>query len=172
MKQSIQDDPMLGASSGLLRLDRRDLIREASLRMADQACRELLVFGPTLDPDLYDQSPFLSAVRQLALARPVLSVRILIFDARQASLSGHRLIELARRLTSRIAIRCADEDDQDRLDAFLIADECGYIHRQMAASLEAVADFNNPGEARRLRAAFNSIWERGASPLELRRLDL
>ncbi len=59
MKQSIQDELTLGATSGPLLLERRHLIRQASRRMADQARRELLLFGRTLDPDLYDQRSFL-----------------------------------------------------------------------------------------------------------------
>lgn len=166
------EDPVLGASSGPLTVDRRALVREAGVRMASQARRELLLFSRALDPDLYDQAPFLSAVQGLALARPGLSVRVLLFDPRSASQGGHRLIELARRLTSRIAIRCVGADDQDRPDAFLIADERGYIHRRLAATMEAVVDFNNPSEARRLRSAFEQIWERSDVAPELSRLYL
>lgn len=172
MKQSVQDDPVLGASPGALQLDRRHLIRHTSIQMANQARRELLLFGPALDSGLYGHGPFLSALQRLALARPVLPVRILIFDSRQTYLTGHGLIELARRLTSRISIRRVDENDQDRLNAFLIADECGFISRRMADTMDALADFNNPGEARRLRATFNGIWERSDADLELLRLYL
>jgi hypothetical protein len=170
MKHSAQDDPIPDISPGPRLLDRGHLIRDIGIRMADQARRELLLFGPTLDPALYDQPPFLSALRRLALARADLPVRILIFDPRQAYLNGHRLIELAQRLTSRIVIRRVDEDDQDRPDAFLIADASGYVHRRIAATMEAVADFNNPAEAHRLRAIFEQIWERSAADSELRRL--
>ncbi|NEX18989.1 hypothetical protein G3480_01435 [Thiorhodococcus mannitoliphagus] len=166
------ENPQLGTSRGSIELDRIAAIRDISALLASQARRELLVFGRTLESNIYDQEAFLDAVRQLALARPVLSVRILVFDPRDAATSGHRLVELARRLTSRIAIRRVDDDDRERLDAFLIADERGFIRRRLAETMEAVADFNAPLEARRLRSEFNLLWERGATDPELRRLSL
>ncbi|NEV62671.1 hypothetical protein [Thiorhodococcus minor] len=164
------EDLQLGVSKGPIALDRIAAIRDFSTLMASQARRELLIFGRTLESRLYDQQPFIEAVRRLALARPALSTRILLFDPREAAESGHRLVDLARHLTSRIAIRRVDDDDRDRLDAFLVADERGYVRRRLADTMEAVADFSNPLEARQLRVAFNELWERGTPDAELRRL--
>lgn len=171
-ESTLQEDNLIGTLTGPLALNRRTVVREAGIRVAQQAQRELLLLSNALEPDLYDQALFLSEVKRLALARPVLSVRVLLFDPRRASQGGHRLIELARRLTSRIAIRCVGEDDQDCPDAFLIADERGYLHRRRAATTEAVADFNHPREARRLRVAFDQLWERSTIAPELNRLYL
>ena len=162
----------LGVSKGAIQLDRTAAIRDMSARMAEQAQRELLIFGRTLEASLYDRQPFLDAVRRLALARPILCVRILVFDTRAAAQAGHRLVDLARHLTSRIAIRRVDPEDQERLDAFLVVDERGYVHRRLADSMEALADFDNPLEARQLRTDFSQLWERGAPDAELRRLHL
>ncbi len=166
----MQDDPVLGISAGQLWLDRRELIRNLGAQMANQAHRELLLFSHALDPDLYDQRPFLDALQTLALARPDLPVRILLYDSQTPCQNGHRLIELARRLTSRIAIRRVENDDQKRQDAFLIADRCGYIYRQIAGTMEAIADFNSPGEAGRLRTTFIQLWDRGTTDLQMRQL--
>ena len=106
----------------------------------------------------------------LALARPGVCVRVLLFDPRAATQSGHRLIELARRLTSRIAIRRVADEDQERLDAFLIVDETGYVHRRLAERLEAIADYADPPAARRLRQDFERLWEHGSVDSELRQL--
>lgn len=162
----------LGLSKGPLQLDRIAAIRDVTAHMAAQARREILVFGRTLESALYDHPPFLDAVRRLALSRPVQSVRILVFDARSAAESGHRLVDLARHLTSRIEIRRVAEEDQDRLDAFMVVDERGYVRRRLADTMEAVADFDNPLEARQLRSDANQIWERSTQESELRRLYL
>lgn len=166
------EDLLLGASKGPFELDRIAAIRDFSTLLASQARRELLIFGRTLESRLYDQQPFIAAVRRLALARPTLSTRVLLFDPRAAAESGHRLVDLARQLTSRIAIRRVDDDDRDRLDAFLVADERGYVRRRLADTMEAVVDFNNPLEARQLRTDFNALWERATPDAELRRLHL
>ncbi len=167
---SDQESPLLGVSKGDIRLERGRAIRDISAEMAQQAGRELLLFERTLNASLYDHQPFLDAIRSLALRRPDLSVRVLIFDPRESAESAHRLVDLARHLTSRIAIRCVGEEDRDRLDAFLVVDERGYVHRRLADTMDAIADFHNPLEARQLRNAFNQIWERSSTDGELRRL--
>jgi hypothetical protein len=150
----------------------RAAIRDACHRLAQGARRELLIFSRDLDPDLYDRAPFLEEVQRIALATPHLPVRALAFEPRAAVLAGHRLIELARRLPSRIAIRRVAEDFRDRLDAFLIADGRGYCLRRQADRPEALVDYAAPAEARRLRAEFEQIWEQSESDTELRRLYL
>ncbi|WP_295394288.1 hypothetical protein [uncultured Thiodictyon sp.] len=160
----------LGGAARLL--TDRDSIRAAGVELAAGARHELLIFSPDLEPDLYDRQDFLAAVRQLALARPWHPVRILVGEPQRAVNGGHRLIELSRRLSSRIAIRRVAEDFRDRADAFLIADGNGYCLRRRAERPEAVLECQAPGPARRLRAEFEQIWEHSDEDTELRRLYL
>jgi hypothetical protein len=160
------------APSGAVTILGRAPIREVSQRLAEQARRELLIFTRDLDPDCYDQAPFVGAVRKLALGSPHQPVRVLVRDPRAVALKGHRLITLARQLTSRIAIRRLADDFKDRQDNFLIADGRGYCLRRLAEAMEAVSDLDGPRQARILRADFEQMWERGDVDSELRRLFL
>lgn len=159
-------------TKGPLTLQGRAEIRAISQRLAEEARRELLIFSVDLDPDCYDQTPFIEALRRLCLGSPHLSVRILLADPKAVVLQGHRLIALARQLTSRIAIRRLADDFKDRQDAFLIADGRGYCLRRLAQGPEAVVDLDGPREARLLRAEFDQMWERCEVDSELRRLFL
>jgi len=145
-------------------------ISRISLRLVQQARREVLIFGTDLEPGLYDQEHFVDSLRRLCLASPQMPIRILLRDPRAVAIKGHRLIALARQLTSRIAIRRLAEDFKDRQDAFLIADGRGYCMRRLADTREAVADINGPPQARLLRAEFEQMWERSDVDSELRRL--
>jgi len=162
-----QDQP-----KGPLALTNRAAIREISLRLAEQARQEILILSRDLDPAYYDRQPFLNAVRRLALATPHHPVRVLLFEPRTAVTRGHRLIALARQLSSRIGIRRLGADFRDRLDAFLIADGRGYCLRRLADTQEAVADLDGAREARLLRAEFQHLWEHSDESIELRRLHL
>lgn len=153
-------------------LSTRAQLRDSGIALAESARRELLLFAPGLDPDLYDQAPFLAAVRRLALARPDYPVRVLLDDARRIARNGHRLIELARQLSSRIALREIDERDQDRTDAFLIVDTRGYLHRPLVQANRAVLAPDARRMARLLREEFVQMWEVAHESSELRRLYL
>lgn len=167
-----RDDGPGRADVGLFRLADRSSIRAAGVRLAQQARREILIFSRDLDSDLYDQIPFLDAVRQLALETPRLPVRVLVFEPLLPVVAGHRLIELSRRLSSRISIRRVADAFRDRVDAFLIVDARGYCLRHLADRPEAVVAFHAPREARRLRAVFEQIWQLSDGDSDLRRLDL
>lgn len=157
---------------GVVTLTGQEGIRELSQRLVEQARRELLIFSADLDPDYYDQPPFIEALRRLCLGSPHQAVRILLTDPRLVVLKGHRLIDLARQLTSRVAIRRLGEDFKDRQDAFLIADGRGYCLRRLAGAREAVGTLDGPREARLLRAEFEHMWDHSDADSELRRLYL
>lgn len=162
----------LGESRGLLSLRSRDDNREAVLRMVQQGHRSLQLFSPNLDPRIFNTPEFIDAVKQLALANPRSKVYILILDPSEVVTRGHRIVELARRLSSHIFIHRADEEDKDRIDSFMIVDEVGLIRRAHNDRFEGAAEFNNPGEARLLIKTFNELWERSQPEPELRRLHL
>lgn len=161
---------VLGVDNGRLRLARLQEIAETSAHMAAQARRELLIHDHALASALYDQAPFLQAVKQLALTRPGMCVRVLLSDPRVAAQGGHQLIELARRLSSRIAIQRLADEDQDWRDAWLIVDATGYVRRRLADGMDAIADYNDSATARRRRLEFEECWDRSRVDIELRQL--
>jgi hypothetical protein len=85
---------------------------------------------------------------------------------------GHRIVELARRISSHIFIHRADEEEQSRIDSFMIVDEIRLIRRPHNSRFEGSAEFNNPGEARYYLKTFNETWERSWPEPELRRLHI
>ena len=163
-------DRVLGESSGSIALDGREAVRRAGVQMAAQAERELRLFSHDLDPDLYDNRGFLDAVRRVALHGRGTPVRILLFHAEPPVRKGHRLIEAARQLSSKIQIHRVPVDFQRNTEAYLLADDRGYVLRRLADTYEAKADFNDPKEVRRLSERFDHIWELGDIHQELRRL--
>ena len=165
-----RDESLLGVSRSEIRVSGIDEIREISQQMASQARREILMLARFLEPQIYDQTPMIAAIRNLALARPDISTRILVWDERATANSAPRLVALTQQLTSGISIRIPERETCERIDAFLIADACGYVRRPLADVMEGVADFNDPREAGRLRGEFNSIWDRGTPAAALRRL--
>ena len=169
---SLSPDAADDLPQGAQVLTGRAAIRDACLRLAQSARRELLILSRDLDPDLYDRTPFLDEVQRVALATPHLPVRVLVLDPKAPVTGGHRLVGLARQLTSRVAIRRVADDFRDRPEAFLVADCQGYCLRRLADRLEALVDYDAPGEASRLRAEFEQIWEQSDADTELRRLHL
>jgi N-acetylglutamate synthase-like GNAT family acetyltransferase len=164
---------LLGVTSGRVILGERDLLVLAVTQLAGQARRCIELLSADLQPAIYDQGGFLEAVRQLALElRGRLPVRILVIDPEPALRRGHRLIELARQMSSDVQIRVVPQDWAERCDQFLLCDQDGYSLTRYRDPRRTLVDFNDGAQTRRLRRLFDQIWEQGESHPGLRRLYL
>ena len=79
--------------------------RDAVAELANRSRRNLCIYTPDLEPQLYDQDCFLEPVKRLVLARGHARVRVLISDPARAVREGNRFMQMARRLTSFIDLR-------------------------------------------------------------------
>lgn len=144
--------------------------RDAAIGIAQLARRQLSIFTRDLEPELYDTPEFLGAVRRLALSGSKASIRILLIDSTRSRKEGHRLVELARQLSSYIEIRKPHRDYLDLAEAFLIADERAILFRKLASRWEGIADTDDPKMARDKLKLFGEIWQRSHPDLETRQL--
>ncbi|HFD79251.1 MAG TPA: hypothetical protein ENK05_02505 [Gammaproteobacteria bacterium] len=162
----------LGVSDLEIELSTRAEAQHATDLMAAQTQATLDVFSRDLDAFLYDRRPFLDAVARLCRDNRKARIRFLVQDPSPAVKNGHRFIELARRLSSSIALRQPHPDYRFYNEAFLVADDCGLIHRPLADRFEGTANFYSPVEAGRKLDFFTEVWERSEEQTEFRRLYL
>ncbi|MGA9855920.1 MAG: hypothetical protein WBR29_11665 [Gammaproteobacteria bacterium] len=153
-------------------LNSSDENRDAALELARGAHINLVLFSRDLEPVIYDNRDFVTAVQQLALRSRYSHVRILVIDPTAAIKDGHRLIELGRRLSSFIEFRRPPQEQSQRSDSFLVIDETGLLYRPLASRYEGFADPDNAFEARLHLREFDAIWEQSEPESEFRRLGL
>jgi len=162
---------ILGEIQTSIELDSSASQREAAVALVSQAQRSVDIFTRDLDKKIYDNRNFLDAVQNLVVNQHGL-IRILVKDSGNAVKYGHRLIALSQRLTSFIEIRKVVEDYREYNEAFLIADETGFVHRKHADRFEGIARFNAAKEAMNLLVFFNEVWRHSAPDPNLRRIYL
>ncbi len=162
----------LGSDAGHIFIEDRAGNRAVCAHMLAQARRELRLLSRELDKPIFDQADFLSALKDLAVRSHQTRIRILLQDHAQVVGQGHRIIELARRLTSSIEIRIPSEEWLDYPKNFMLVDQHGYVHRELATRYEATADYHAPLRVQKLRARFDGIWDCALVDSELRRLYL
>jgi hypothetical protein len=166
------DEMRLGATSLEFETETQAEARTVAQALAAQAQRTLLLHTEDMEPALYDDSAFLESLSRLARAHGQSRIWILVQDARKAVLHGHRLIEIARRLSSSIQLRRPAPQYRAFHEAFLLADGCGYLHRPIAARFEGTANFHDPGKVADWERYFMEVWERSEPDEEIRRLYL
>ncbi len=162
----------LGRTSELFHLHTIEDHQIHATSMVRQAKRYLSLFTRTLDPQIFNDPPFVDAVKQLAMRSRFSRIRILLQDNTLVVQQGHRLVELAQRLSSAIEIRIPGEEYLDYAENFMLIDDLGYMHRKQAESLLGTACYNDRYRVNRLQSIFDEAWEYGVPDRELARLHL
>ena len=157
---------------GSLSLDTPEAVRHAVLELTLLARQSLNIYTPDLDPVIFDQQPFLDALRRLAISHQHARVRILLRDPRRAVKDGHRVITLARRLSSRIALRVPAPDHQDYQSGFLVVDNAHVLFDPEPNRYTARLSRADRPRARELMVFFDEGWAHGHQHPDLRELRL
>ncbi len=163
---------LLGETAEEFELERSETVRDTVLSLATQARRSLDIVSRHLDPTLYDTEAFSNALRELVVGSHRAQVRILLLDSAPVVTRGHRVVELARRLSSYMAIRVPGLEHKDLNEAWLVADATGFVYRRFSDRFEATANFNDHRHATHLVNRFEEIWQRAQPDSNMRRLHL
>ena len=165
-----QDKNTTFKTDRIINFDTRIENRELAVELVSQAKHTLRILTHALETPIYDNESFIQVVTQLVTRSRHSKVHILIKDSSQAILHGHRLIELSRKYSSYIHLHNPPKEGSNFLNAFIVADESGYIYRQNAIRNEGIANLHGPLRSRELGGIFDDLWERSQPDPEMRRL--
>ena len=157
---------------GPLLLKGPQAVRHAVLELTLLARQSLNIYTPDLDPAIFDQQPFLDALRRLAIGHQHARVRILVRDPRRAVKDGHRVVLLARRLPSRMSLRVPGPDHQEYTSAFLVVDDAHVLFDASPDRYTARMTRADRPRATELMTHFDAVWEHGHAHEDLRELRL
>lgn len=141
-------------------------------QVISSARRRLLILNPYLDHELFDQQEIAKAVSDLARSAPRVDIQILIYNSQLIVERGHRLLDLARRLDQKIAIRVLSELPNSASSSFVCADLDGYWLLPSFEKHSGIADLQNPVTCKRLTDVFETAWQKSRPDPELRLLRL
>ena len=145
---------------------------DATHALISQARHTIDIYTHELDTKVYNQSDCINSVKSFVLHNSNARVRILIRNPNRIIRSGHRLISLARHLSSFIAIRVIHEDYASRPDAFLIVDKRGILHLMEGDRYDGVCNFNNPRLSAELGHRFNEVWNHSTEIADFRHIHI
>ena len=109
-------------------------------------------------------------MRKLAIRNRHVEIRILVFEPELVVRRGHKLLDLAGKVSSFIQMRKPSKDYDKFNEAVLIADEVGYLFRENAERYKAKLNFNSRRESKYLLEVFDSMWETAKPDPNLRRM--
>ncbi len=158
----------LGVTSELQPFGDLRELRMHVVAQLQQARRSVCIYTPDLEPWLFDHSTIQQALTQLLLASPRNQLRVLVQDSGRAVRQGHRLLHLAKRLTSNMHLRKLNPEMAAPDAAYLIVDEVGLVLRNLNERYAGVAHYNAPSRARQQLEVFDRHWDSGLADPDLR----
>ena len=150
---------VLGSHVNLERFSRPEQAQAHALALLLQARQNLCLYSPDLEAWLYSHSSVQQACTQFLLASPKNRLRILVRDVGKPVRQGHRLLTLARRITSNLHIRRINPDHPADECAYLLADDRGLLLREQPEQYAGYALYNDPGRVRQRQAQFDQAWD-------------
>lgn len=145
---------------------------EALRAMGEQATRRLWIYDTTLSHALYDDGVLEAAVSRLARRSRHSDIRFLIHDDSPLVGRRHGLVDLMRRLPSRIGLRLVNTSYPHGDRPAMLVDDSGAISRHDFNAPEGFANASAPRRVRPRAETFERAWEYGRNSLELRDLPL
>ena len=147
-------------------------VAQLATAQASLAERELRILSPTLDPRCFDNDEFRSAALAFIRRHPRSTIRIIVREARPLVQRGHRLIDLARRATSSVHLRCLSEHPDWPGDQLVLRDRSALLYLAGDDVRHGSYRTDDPGRCENERLRFEELWKAGSEHPEFRTLSL
>jgi len=164
--------PYPQSQSERLRFEGRDEARALVLEIAQQAKRQICIYGRDIDSILFDNPEFIDCVQSLALRSTRTEIKILVHDTSVNVQRDHRLIPLAQHLTSSIHIHNTAKQHRDSQQTLLLVDDFAYLNCPRATVYDGFACLYDRLEVRQLQKTFDEQWSQSSPDVGMRRLNL
>ena len=137
-----------------------------------EAARNVQIYSQYLDHNLFDNYRIVEDLSRFIRRAPLVTLQILLHQSQLVVSRGHRLIELARRMDSKIEIRCVSSDQPQDEHTCVLWDDRGYWLLPDHRDYVALANLYDPVRTLRLWDRFSYLWSRSSVDPELRVLRL
>jgi len=164
--------PYPQAKSDPIRFEGRDEARSLVLEMAQQAKRQICIFGRDIDSILFDQPEFIDCISELARQSDRTEIKILVHSTLPNVQHDHRLIPLAQHLSSSIHIHNTAKQHQDSQQTLFLVDDFAYLSCPRSSVYDGSACLYDRLEVRQLQRTFDEKWEKSTPDISIRRLHL
>jgi hypothetical protein len=146
--------------TNLILLDELDDFSKHSLQVVESSRREVLLLSKTLDPAIYDNELFYQGILDLARKDRNVQVRILVKDIQPVVEHGHRILNLARRLSSKIEIRkLLIKPEKDSI-TYLIGDRKHLLYMHEDQVYNGFVNYDAGQESKSLADEFTYLWDK------------
>lgn len=141
-------------------------------KLATSAVLDINIISRSLDHQIFDRSDIVEAFSQFIRKNRNTTLKIILFDSTDVVKDGHRLINLANRVPSKISIRQLPKVVSTYNESLITADGKGSLHNPQSDRYEGSVDFNNHIRCGELNKVFMNYWHQCDISPDLRRVSI
>ncbi len=167
-----QKNFILGADSNTHRFSAPSECKDLATTLICQSKNTVKILSHHLNSEIFDNENIREALSKLARTNPRCEIQFLIADERPLVQRSHRLIELMRRLPSRISLRTINKNYPYDESSMTLIDREAVIFQKENSIYDGFSNFNDAGRNKQLSEVFNTLWSHAAESQELRQLKL
>ncbi len=145
---------------------------ELSLKIAGNARRSLRIYSPKLDHEIFDNDEWSAAISGLIRRGREAKVKILICNANAIVSRGHRLLNIARRLSSSVTIQRLDQHPEVTDECYVLRDLDGIVYKPDEPGRPGFYEPDSRASCLHFIEKFDLLWEQSVADPELRQLSL
>lgn len=153
-------------------LNTADDFQAQATTLAQRALRQIRIFSPSLDPNIFDNNELRNHLFNFASQHPHAEIHILVQNPQRLVQNSHRLLHLCHRLPSRVQIRTFKPQSKTSHTEFMLIDQAGILYKQSPNRYTGYAVCWSPLEASELANEFDTLWNASQIDPELRNLPL
>lgn len=135
--------------------------RNYSEQLITQSRRSIVILTRDLDASIYATSEFVQNLSKFVRASRHAQVQILIKNPKPVIESGHTLLQLAQRLSSKILVRKMTVEPNNKEMGFMLGDTDKLLYKNDDALHRGFFNSAAASEIKSLREEFNYLWQYG-----------
>jgi len=143
----------------LILLDGRDSFSKHTRKILSETRRDVVILSDNLDFNIYDQKSIAEAITQIITNDRHASIKILVKDIRPLVERGHHLLNIARRLSSKVKLRKLLLEPENKSHAFLIGDGSRLLYQHEDEQHVGFVNYKARPESKKLLREFIFLWE-------------
>ncbi len=160
------------SDSSTIKLSSLEDFRDHTLQLAQQAQRQLVIFTPDLEPDLYDSPAFAEMALALIKRSRQARIRIIATETRRLLESGHQLLKLLRYTDEQFQLKKLNADPAVIMPAYLVCDDHSIIRRQNSNFYQGLCYTQDRARVKDQLEDFDQLWNIASADPNLRQLTL
>lgn len=146
-------------SPELILLDELEDFQKHALKAVSEGRRKVYILSTILDDSVYNTDEFRDALRDLVIQDRYCEARILVKDIKPVVEHGHRLLELARKLSSKVQMRKLNFVPRNSDQAYLIVDDTTLLYKHADDTYKGYVDYAARPKCKLLIEDFMNMWE-------------